>query len=248
MKYFRNAYDFADKLESEKYNVYIECVNRLSDSLILENGEYIKNCNFLLSQELYESCYHDKDIIREHCLLEGAKLDLTLKNFLKEGQDYKDLKKNIKELVKAYDLNDEDLISGKRKLLHICKRILQVLSDIESVLIVGGSSAGAVAILFSMTAEDVAMAGGIGATIFEMGAGLIFVAIITFIYYFLERLFRVLVDYVEFDTIRKDANNIIDQLEDNAKKSKDKKLKKEYKEKAEELKNKLRKYENKSVF
>lgn len=246
MRYFRNAYNFADQIKLEKYNAYTECVNSLSDSLILENGECIKDCNFLLNEDVYNSCFQDKDLIKEHCLLEGAKLDMKLKNFLKEGKDYKDLKKNIKELVKAYDLDDEELASEKNKFLHICKRILQVLLDIEAALIAGGTTALEIDGLFFVS-KNIATIGITGvATNFLIGG--IFIAIIGFIYYFVNRLLRILIDVVEFNTIKKDTNLIIDQLETNAKKTKDKKLKKEYEEKAEELKKKLRKYENKSNF
>ena len=81
-------------------------------------GTYIKNCNPLISEEMIQECAGNADLIKQSAILEGAKIDWVLKNFLEEGQDYKGLKKEVNKIIEANNL-PKDQIKAKAKDLYI---------------------------------------------------------------------------------------------------------------------------------
>ena len=70
--------------------------NRYSMDIMSESGVYMKNVGTLVTPEMVMECAFNNNLIREAAILEGAKLDAILKNFLKEGKDYKGLKKDLR--------------------------------------------------------------------------------------------------------------------------------------------------------
>lgn len=214
------------------------------NNIIYENGTLIKNCNFALTDEIIESCMGNTYLIRSSCILEGAKIDMTLKNFLKEGKDYKGLKKDLREIIRANDLDTDELQTDRKGFMHICKRILQVTYDLGAVvggvlgvadIISAGTIGAGYASLFGGTAGAVMSS----ATVF-----IVIFAIISYVIGFIiNRLIRFAVDSVEFNTLKKDCNKIVDQLEDLANKTNDKKKADKYRKEAQRLKDSIRKYD-----
>lgn len=134
------------------------------------------------------------DLVEQHALLEGAKFDLLMKNFLKEGKDYKGLKADLKEIIDANDLDDSKLASKGKSLLHICKRVLQICYDIGAAIGTGGTAVSLVAGAVGM------LAAGTG----PMALIPIIYGIVNFVIAFIiNRLIRLLVDHIEFDTVKK---------------------------------------------
>lgn len=217
------------------------------DHMILENGEYIHDCSFLINEEMVQEYIYDKNLIETAALLEGAKLDLALKNFLKEGKDYKGLKSDVQKLVDMYDLDDRKLISGRNAAMHLIKRILQVLADIEAAITIGAGiptvvGTGVATALTFKTAADAGLAVSTGAVAAGITGAVLYSIVIFIIYFLWNRLWRLIYDSVEFYVIEKDANEVIDELKDLASECKDKKRKKKYEEEAEKLRKKLKEY------
>ena len=204
----------------------------LSLSLINENAEYIKNCSTFVNDALMENYMGDHDLISQSAILEGSRIDLALKNFLKEGKDYKGLKNDLRTIIDANNLDDKYLTSGSSKFIHICKRIIQVLLDIDAAVIPAAAVAGGVGSAVAAT-----MVGGISIPL------VIIIAILDFVVSFIvNRLLRYLVDTIEFDTIRNDTKEIISDLRSKADDTDDEKLKKKYLENANKLSEALKKH------
>ena len=204
----------------------------LSLSLINENAEYIKNCSTFVNDALMENYMGDHDLISQSAILEGSRIDLALKNFLKEGKDYKGLKNDLRTIIDVNNLDDKYLTSGSSKFIHICKRIIQVLLDIDAAVIPAAAVAGGVGSAVAAT-----MVGGISIPL------VIIIAILDFVVSFIvNRLLRYLVDTIEFDTIRNDTKEIISDLRSKADDTDDEKLKKKYLENANKLSEALKKH------
>lgn len=69
-----------------------------------DNAIKVRDCSIFISESMIIECFENEELIRQTCMLEGAKFDWGMKNFLKEGEDYKGLKKELKEIIKANDL------------------------------------------------------------------------------------------------------------------------------------------------
>lgn len=210
--------------------------------IVYSEGVYFKNCSNLVTEEMISECCGDASLVEQSAILEGAKLDLALKNFLKEGQDYKSLKKDLNEIIKANDISDEALRSDGRKLLHVCKRVLQYAYDISAIIVpvVG--------------AGEIASKTVIGAKIVKTGlmapAGLTVTVVCSIIGYvvgfIINRLIRFLIDTVEFKTVKEDAEDVVRELRSNAKKANDPKLAKKMESEADRLEASIAKYSKKS--
>lgn len=214
----------------KKYEVGFE----LSRNIISESGALIKNCDFAVTDELALEAAFDLTIIEEYALLEGAKLNLKLKNFMDEGADYKGLKKDLKEIIKANNLSDEELRTGKNNFMHICKRVLQVLCDVS--VIVGG------VYTTSQVLSSIVIAGMTGQPVVLLAMAV--PAILGFVIGFIiNRLERLLWDTIEFNTIKKDAQDIVKDLREAAKKNP--KMEKKFNDEADRLEESIKKYSKK---
>ena len=215
---------------SEKYEVGFE----LSRNVISESGALIKNCDFVISEEFISDCAYDTALIEETALLEGAKLDLKLKNFMQEGEDYKGLKKELRKVIDANNLSDEKLKSGKNDFMHICKRILQCCEDILAVFntfYTAGYTAGGIALGLA-TGQPIIILCAVVPHIIGFVIGFI-----------INRLCRLLWDTIEFETIKKDAESIVKDLRKSAEKAP--KLEKKLNAEADRLEAAIEKYSNK---
>lgn len=212
---------------------------------VLESGEFIRNCNCFISESMIEECGGDRALIEQQAILEGAKFDAILKNFLKEGKDYNGLKKDLNEIIKANDLDAKGLSTGKKGFMHTCKRILQVLYDIDAALfpITGTASTVAAAAAASKANKAAAALGVFGQAMTISVAGVVIRTILSFVISFIiNRLLRFAVDTIEFNTLKKDAEAIVDDLERMARNAKDEKEKKKYMDQADKLKESIKKY------
>ena len=228
---FNNVAFLNEQSSSEKkYEVGFE----LGRNIISENGGLIKNCDFAITDDLVFEAAFDLATIEECALLEGAKLNLKLKNFMDEGADYKGLKKDLREIIKANDLSDEELRTGKNEFMHICKRILQVLCDI-SVIFGGMYASGQV-----LTGLVIAGVTGQPAILLATALPSILGFVIGFI---INRLERLLWDTIEFNAIKKDAEDIVRDLRAAAKKNP--KMEKKFNSEADRLEASIKKYSNK---
>lgn len=229
--------------------------------IVYSEGVYFKNCSSLVTEEMISECCGDKYLIEQSAILEGAKLDLALKNFLKEGQDYKGLKADLEKVIKANDISDEALKTDGRKFLHICKRILQVMYDICVIIGIpaaGAQVAGGIGVA-KMKADTVGTIGNIiggeaiGAAsatakgIIKTGITVsIFNAILGYLIGFIiNRLIRYLIDSIEFKSIKDDAEIIVKELRANAKKAQDPKVAKKMESEADRLEESIIKYTKK---
>lgn len=222
------------------YNPILEASNYFyNNDIIYERGDLIRNCSFALSDEILESCLGDDFLIRSSCILEGAKMDFLLKNFLNEGKDYKGLKKDLKEIIRANDLDKDKLRTGKDGFMHICKRILQISYDLCIPI---GTVTGVVN-LANLSQYNGAMASIFGTSATSAVAQTILGGIIGFVLGFIiNRLIRYCVDTVEFNTLKKDCDDILDQLEDMARKCKNPKQAEKYRKEAKRLEDAIKKY------
>lgn len=228
---FNNVAFLNEQSSSEKkYEVGFE----LGRNIISENGGLIKNCDFAITDDLVFEAAFDLATIEECALLEGAKLDLKLKNFLQEGEDYKGLKKELKKVIDANNLSDEKLKSGKNDFMHICKRILQCCEDILAVFntfYTVGYTAGGIALGLA-TGQPVIILCAVVPNIIAFVIGFI-----------INRLCRLLWDTIEFETIKKDAESIVKDLRKSAEKAP--KLEKKLNAEADRLEAAIEKYSNK---
>lgn len=212
------------------------------DCAVSENG-IIKNCACFVSENMILECYGNSELIKQQAILEGAKLNLLLKNFLNEGEDYKGLKKDLKEVINANNLSREDLSTGKKGFMHTCKRILQVLIDINVLLL--PAKAGNTVLRSNVTT----LINGVFQTVSIPLTTRIINAILNFVIGFIiNRLLRFAVDTIEFNELKKDCESIINDLESMSKKAKKEgndDLAKKYQNEADHLKESIKKYSNK---
>lgn len=221
---------------NENHNVNSYKKTDINVNAINENGSLIRNCNVFLSDSLFSECNYDPTLIERAAILEGAKLDLKLQNWLKEGEDYKSLKKDVREIVKANNLDDSELKSGKDGFMHTCKRILQCLEDI--LILTSGISAGT------------GVAAGITATVVSGNPVFLLTSVLPNILGFvigfiINRLERLLWDTIEFNTIKKDAETIVSDLRATAKKCENKKMAEKFNSEADRLEKSIEKYSKK---
>lgn len=203
---------------------------------VYTEGTYITDCSMFITEAMVSECFNDVNIIRQTAILEGAKFDLFIKNWFKEGKDYKGLKGDLKQIIDANNLDESQLRSKGKGLLYICKRVLQVCCDLEAAMLPASGAIGIVSLL------------GLNAISGGTIAPALFIKYIIqlvgrFIY---DRLFRYAVDLAEFNTIKKDAEACVKQLRDNAKKSNDEAMIKKYNEEADKLEKAIAKYSKKS--
>ena len=200
---------------------------------VYAEGEVVKDCSYLITESMVEGCMNNVDIVRNVAILEGAKIDLTLSNFLKEGKDYKGLKKDLKQIIAANDMDKSNLASKGKGLMHICKRILQICEDI-------GAVAGGVTMATAGSAQVAGLAAaGMGAAI----PVVIVVYIIGFtIGFIINRLFRLLWDTIEFETIKNDAEEIVSDLRAKAKNDENEQLAKKFNSEADKLEAAIKKW------
>lgn len=194
---------------------------------VYNEGEIIKDCSFLITESMIDGCLNNIELVRNCAILEGAKLDMMLSNFMKEGKDYKGLKKDLNEIINANNMDKSELISKGKGFMHICKRILQISQDLATV-----AGTGVIAL-------KVAAAPAV--------PGVIIASILGFVIGFISnRLLRYLCDTVEFETIKKDAESIVKDLRSNAKKAEDPDIAKKLNSEADKLEASIKKYSSNS--
>lgn len=204
---------------------------------IYNEGTYIKDCSFLITEEICVNSFYNEEFIRQTAILEGAKMDMLLKNFLKEGKDYKGLKKDLNQIIVANNMDKSQLASKGKGLIHICKRILQVCIDIDAAI--------------GAAAAPIGVAAMIGLTIVSGGGAVAIVSLISYIValvvnFIINRLLRLLYDTVEFNTIKKDAEDIVDDLRSKANSAENEQLAKKFNSEADKLEAAIKKWSAKS--
>ena len=187
-------------------------------------GQFVKEASEFVTDTMIAECFNDTGLIHQSAMLEAAKMDAALQNFMKEGKDYKGLKKDLNTILMAHDLSDEDFGRKSNNLLHVCKRILQVCYDLDGVFAGVIGTGGAVAIAATMPA-------------------MLPIYIVSFVVGFIcNRLMRYLVDTVEFKKLEGDVNNIIDDMRAAAKNCEDEKRAAKLNSAADKLEASLRKH------
>lgn len=219
-------------------------------------NEYISdNCDLFVTEQMILECSNSKELIENQSLLEGAKFDIWVKNFLSEGEDYKGLKKEIKTVIKANKLSEEEININKKGLMNSCKRILQISMDILSIA--SGAAGGILTVKDWKDANNLFKKGniyldknkiyhGFGKTALISGFKKLGIFAIGFI---ITRLIRFAVDSAEFKSLEKDCKSIISDLNkasDKAKKNGDNELADHYDSEAKRLEKALKVYSNKS--
>ena len=216
---FENV-SFIDNSTTSKING--GCTNKaLSVRAYNENGIYIKDCSLFITESMVDEYNGNSNLIRKAAILEGAKMDLAMENWFEEGEDYKDLKAEVQKIVDANDMDDSKLRSKGKRFMHICKRILQIVID-------------------AMVAYDAAYC--IGFTLGTFGLGLPIAVIAFVISFIINRLFRLLYDTIEFNTIKKDAQTIVKDLRRSARDIPDKKAAQQLNDEADRLESAIREY------
>lgn len=240
MKYCDSELYYYNESTTPVYDHINEASNYFyNNDIIYERGNLIRNCSFALSDDILESCLGDEFLIRSSCILEGAKFDFLLKNFLNKGKDYKGLKKDLKEIIRANDLDKDELRTGKNGFMHVCKRIIQVSYDLCIPI---GTVTGVVN-LVNLSQYNNAIASMFVASATTAVASTILGGIIGFVLGFIiNRLIRYCVDTIEFNTLKKDCDDILDQLEDLARKCKNPKQADKYRKEAKRLEDAIKKY------
>lgn len=165
-------------------------------------------------------------------LNEGARFDWALNNFLKEGKDYKGLKKAMSKVQEAIDLPDEELAKDPSKFMKISKRALQIILDILAMSIDVVSTVGNFFVYINLIAPFAKFSPK-GWLMWMIGFVLTKLV---------DRLLRLAVDKVEFKQCKNEAEEMVKLLRDKADKTNDKELKAKYKEEADRLKKKIRYY------
>ena len=202
---------------------------------VFSEGTYIKDCSMLITDSMINECVGDANLIKQSAILEGAKIDWALKNFLKEGQDYKGLKKEVNKIIEANNLPKDQMKSKGKGFMHICKRILQIMEDAGVIAGIGTSVSN-----ISVGAKIIAAG---GATI---GSGMIIGTIVGFIVGFIiNRILRYCYDSAEFNAISTDAIEIMQTLRKQAKETNDAKLSAKLNKQADDLQEALNKYSKK---
>lgn len=197
----------------------------LNENIILREGNFIKNCNIFVTDDLIQECYGNEYLIKQSALLEGAKIDMALNNFIEEGKDYKNLKKDLKEIISANNMDEKELNGNFRKFMHICKRIVQVLLDIN--LVIGSAINTANIGIFAAAGNPALLIG----TIIGFVTGFI-----------INRLLRYAADTIEFENIVKDSQYIVNELRKKARDTNDKKLASKFNSEADRLEKAIKKY------
>ena len=163
---------------------------------------------------------------------EGAKFDWFLNNFLKEGKDYKGLKRAMQKVQEATDLSDKELAKDPSKFMKISKRALQIILDILAMGIDAVQTIGNFFVYINLIAPFAK---------FSIKGWLVWM--IGFISTKLvDRLLRLVVDKAEFKQCKNEAEEMVKLLRDKADKTDDKELKVKYREEADRLKRKIRYY------
>ena len=105
-------------------NQNVEAVFETADLCARKNmyleGAVVENCEIFITDEMVSECHFNVDLIEQAALLEGAKIDIALKNFIDEGEDYKGLKRELKKIIES-SIDNYDY-SGK-----VSKTILKLL-------------------------------------------------------------------------------------------------------------------------
>jgi len=183
----------------------------------INKSVHLSNCTFLKE---------DVGILSEDAILaEGAKIDMLLQNFLDEGQDYKNLKSIVKEAIELNNLDDNRFRKTGRKVLHVFKRFLQCMSDLDAAFSIGYTVGGAVTIGFAPLLGVIIVVDGM-------------------LTYLLTRLIRYGWDTIEYSKIEDDAYEILNKLKKlsqdlNPKDPKQRKLKEKYESSISKIKNAL---------
>ena len=176
--------------------------------------------------------------VNQDVILEGAKFDLFLKNYMNEGKDYKGLKKELKTIIDSNNLDSSEIKDNSTEFMHTCKRIIQICTDLETAIIPVG-----IAVSSTKGAAGLAAKLGLTGVTTELIPAVIIGGIIAFIITFISnRIFRYIIDIGEFKTIKKDAEDIVKQLRYNAKNTSDKDLAKKYNSEADKLEASIKKY------
>ncbi len=172
--------------------------------------------------------FNEATFLEEDTLLEGAKFNVSLKKFLAEGEDYKGLKKELKEVIKMNDMSDDELKdkikTGRGRVMHVCKRIVQICLDLLFAFETGATIGGSIAIAVEFP-------------IFLPLAIIDYILVL-----FLNRILRFAADTVEFNAVYKDCKTILNEIEDAKSKCKDPKQKKKLQESADKLRKAMDKY------
>lgn len=213
----------------------------------LSEGTYITNCDIFVTDDMINECCGDRNLIEYSALLEGAKIDLALQNFLKEGKDYKGLKKDVKDIIKANDLDPDNYRSKGKGFMHVCKRILQVCEDIAVPLGIG-TDVASIAGGLKMASKANAAAAAFGlASVAVSPMTIVINGIITLVISFIiNRLFRYLLDTIEFNTIKEDAIDVVRDLRISASKANDPKIAEKFNKEADRLEESIKKYSKKN--
>lgn len=215
------------------------CINNKSYKNIFFNEcTHIHNCDVFITKQMIEECFGSADLVHSSAILEGAKLDLLVTNFMKEGEDYKGLKSELKKVIDANNLNDKELSENTKigELNNACKRVLQICCDV---------------LLFPMAAHTGTRMAypiklikmfGLGSS----GTTLLINAIIDFVILFMvNRLFRLMVDQIEFQTVKQDAKKTVSYLRDKASEASDEKVSNKLNSEADRLEKAIEKYSKK---
>ena len=224
-----------DEYSNNLNTVTNESYMDLNYGAYFSEGTYIKNCNPLISEEMIQECAGNADLIKQSAILEGAKIDWVLKNFLEEGQDYKGLKKEVNKIIEANNLPKDQIKSKGKGLIHICKRILQIIGDLNVCAAIGATASN-IFIGTKFIAAGSAAAGSVLIT------GTIVIFIVGFI---INRILRYCYDSAEFNAISTDAVEIIQTLRKHAKETNDAKLSAKLNKQADNLQKALNKYSKK---
>ena len=172
--------------------------------------------------------FNETVFLEDGTLLEGAKINISLKKFLAEGEDYKGLKKELKEVIKMNDMSDDELKdklkTGRGGVMHVCKRIVQIYLDFVFAFNAGSAIGGSIA----------------AATMFPVMLPYMIISFVVGL--FLNRVLRLAADTAEFSAVYKDCKTILDEIEDAKSKCKDPKQKKKLEESADKLRKAMEKY------
>lgn len=197
-----------------------------NDRYILEDGEYIKNCNVFITESMISACKGNRNLLRETVLNEGKKFDDIAKKIFKDEKDYKGLSSELKEIIKANDLDDKYLKSNTSKFMKNCKKAIKICEELTPTVkskAIGGVIGGA------MTGSAFSIIGSIVG--FVVG-------------FIINKVFRLAAYAAEFDVTKKDALYVLEQLDNCAETCYDPKLKKRYEKEADRLRKCIEKYDN----
>ena len=164
-------------------------------------------------------------------VLERAQYSDTLYNFLREGKDYRGLKRSIQKIVEASNLSDDEIKSDTKNIVRIAKRAIQIILDILSLA--RDTTDGVIHI--------VGFVGHLfgGLNIVNWFMWLIGSKIIGLVL----RLLRLAVDTLEYNSCEKEAKQIVKLLKDKAESTDNADLKKQCLQNANKLEKAIIKYD-----